>query len=126
MVLQLPGASYWSAIFVLLAVSKGIFYLLISLKHHTMANLKLMVWNMEWMNDLFAGNGLFRPDNEKTQHNSAATIKQRRDALSTVIKELNPDILWWWKARTLRPNGNCSLTLTCSARGKDTYRRLRA
>lgn len=58
-----------------------------------MANLKLMVWNMEWMNDLFAGNGLFRPDSEKTQHNGAATVKQRRDALSAVIKDLNPDVL---------------------------------
>lgn len=58
-----------------------------------MANLKVMVWNMEWMNDLFAGNGLFRPDAEKTQHMTSATVKQRREALSLVIKELDPDLL---------------------------------
>jgi endonuclease/exonuclease/phosphatase family metal-dependent hydrolase len=91
--LHLQEASHWCDALFVLAVAADIFYLLISLKSHTMANLKLMIWNMEWMNDLFAGNGLFRPDAEKTQHNSAATVKQRRDALSTVIKELNPDIL---------------------------------
>ena len=58
-----------------------------------MATLKLLVWNMEWMNDLFAGNGLFKPDADKALHMPSATVKQRREAQSLVIEELNPDII---------------------------------
>jgi endonuclease/exonuclease/phosphatase family metal-dependent hydrolase len=58
-----------------------------------MASIKLMVWNMEWMNDLFGAAGSFRADDDKTQHMPSATVKQRREALSLVIKELSPDVL---------------------------------
>lgn len=58
-----------------------------------MPDLKLMVWNMEWMNDLFTTDSKFRPDNEKCQHAKSATVLQRRKALAKVIIELNPDIL---------------------------------
>ncbi len=58
-----------------------------------MATLKLMLWNMEWMNDLFGQNGQYRPDAEKTQHMPSATVKHRREHLSKVINELAPDIL---------------------------------
>lgn len=52
-----------------------------------------MVWNMEWMNDLFNEQGNFRPDDEKTQHAKDANVKQRRLALAAVINELAPDVL---------------------------------
>ena len=59
-------------------------------------SLKFVVWNMEWMNDLFGPNDLppaFRPDDERPFHTPGATVRQRRDDLSSVINELNPDIL---------------------------------
>jgi hypothetical protein len=59
-----------------------------------MANLKLVLWNMEWLNDLFVADTQapqFRPDNEKTKTNS--TVKQRRDDLSSVLRELMPDVV---------------------------------
>lgn len=43
-----------------------------------MPNLKLVLWNMEWLNDLFvpdAQAAQFRPDNEKTQHVADSTTK---------------------------------------------------
>lgn len=58
--------------------------------------LKFVVWNMEWMNDLFGANDLppaFRPDEERPFHTSGATVRERRDDLSSVINELDPDIL---------------------------------
>lgn len=58
-----------------------------------MASLKLLVWNMEWMNDLFGSDFTFRPDAEKTQHMRSATVKQRREHLSKVINELQPDVM---------------------------------
>lgn len=60
-----------------------------------MPNLKFVLWNMEWLNDLFvkgSGPAQFRPDDEKSQ-NSEGTIKQRRDDLSGVLRELNPDVV---------------------------------
>jgi endonuclease/exonuclease/phosphatase family metal-dependent hydrolase len=60
-----------------------------------MSNLKLVLWNMEWMNDLFTKDdqaAQFLPDGEKTAH-SSATVKQRRDDLSGVLRELNPDVV---------------------------------
>jgi endonuclease/exonuclease/phosphatase family metal-dependent hydrolase len=61
-----------------------------------MPNLKLILWNMEWLNDLFVCDtqaAQFRPDNEKTQHSPDSTVKQRRDDLSGAICELNPDVV---------------------------------
>jgi endonuclease/exonuclease/phosphatase family metal-dependent hydrolase len=61
-----------------------------------MPNLKMLEWNMEWMNDLFvSGNqeAQFRPDNEKPQHGGDTTIRERRDHLSGVINELAPDFV---------------------------------
>jgi endonuclease/exonuclease/phosphatase family metal-dependent hydrolase len=59
--------------------------------------LRLLLWNMEWLNDLFvAGNGAaaFRPDNEKPAHASGSTtvLKRRRD-LAAVIREVEPDVM---------------------------------
>ena len=51
---------------------------------------------MEWLNDLFVTDtkaAQFRPDNEKTQHSPDSTVKQRRDDLSGVIRELMPDVV---------------------------------
>jgi endonuclease/exonuclease/phosphatase family metal-dependent hydrolase len=75
-----------------------------------MSDLKLLVWNMEWMNDLFVPNdqpAAFRPDDEKTQHNSAATVKQRREHLAGVINELAPDMVVCVEG----PNRNAELQL---------------
>lgn len=62
-----------------------------------MATLKLLCWNVEWMNDLFvAGNGpaAFRPDGEKPGHGgSGSTVKLRREHLSGVLKDLAPDVV---------------------------------
>jgi endonuclease/exonuclease/phosphatase family metal-dependent hydrolase len=59
--------------------------------------LKLLLWNMEWLNDLFvAGNGpaAFRPDGEKPAHASgSATVLKRRKDVAAVIRELEPDIV---------------------------------
>jgi endonuclease/exonuclease/phosphatase family metal-dependent hydrolase len=61
---------------------------------------KLMVWNMEWLNDLFiSGSGTapvaFRPDDEKPAHaeQTAVTVRKRRDDLAAVIKEIAPDLI---------------------------------
>jgi endonuclease/exonuclease/phosphatase family metal-dependent hydrolase len=61
-----------------------------------MTNLKMVVWNMEWMNDLFGPNDAppaFRADDEAPQHNKNTTIKKRRDDLAGVLNELSPDII---------------------------------
>ena len=61
-----------------------------------MAQMKFLMWNVEWMNDLFtAGTGpaAFRPDGEKPLHNKDTTVKVRRDHLSGVLKEVGPDIV---------------------------------
>src|ERR1700757_4001556 len=62
-----------------------------------MAKLKFLMWNVEWMNDLFtAGTGpaAFRPDGKKPRHNKDTTVKVRRDhLLSGVLKEIGPDIV---------------------------------
>jgi endonuclease/exonuclease/phosphatase family metal-dependent hydrolase len=61
-----------------------------------MANLKLVLWNMEWLNDLFVKDAAavqFRPDNEKTKNSPNSTVKQRRDDLSGVLRELMPDVV---------------------------------
>jgi endonuclease/exonuclease/phosphatase family metal-dependent hydrolase len=67
-----------------------------------MSELKLVCWNMEWLNDLFKEDEkqgktekppVFRADGDKAAHNKDATVRQRRDALSGVLKELDPDIV---------------------------------
>lgn len=63
-----------------------------------MSNLKLVLWNMEWLNDLFKATkenqpAQFRSDNEKPPHSSDTTVKQRRDDLSGVLRELAPDVV---------------------------------
>ncbi|MEQ9439837.1 MAG: hypothetical protein RIG62_12355 [Cyclobacteriaceae bacterium] len=61
-----------------------------------MAELTLAVWNMEWMNDLFGPNQdapAFRPDDEPTAHSSDATVKQRREHLSSLLQELKADLI---------------------------------
>jgi len=61
-----------------------------------MATIRFMVWNMEWMNDLFqAGSpARFRPDDEKPQHfDAGVTIAKRKTDLRGVITELAPHVL---------------------------------
>lgn len=61
-----------------------------------MAQLKLLVWNMEWMNDLFGRNEgppEFRPDAEVPIHHPKATVRKRRDDLAGVLNELAPDVV---------------------------------
>lgn len=58
--------------------------------------LKLLVWNMEWLNDLFeAGSGTpqFRADRDKPIHSPDTTIKQRREHLAGMVRELDPDLI---------------------------------
>ncbi|MGB5941566.1 MAG: hypothetical protein WBG71_01665 [Leeuwenhoekiella sp.] len=56
-------------------------------------NIELLCWNMEWMNDLFDGDGNFREDNFKPQHDKKTTVLERRQNLAGVINELQPDVL---------------------------------
>jgi endonuclease/exonuclease/phosphatase family metal-dependent hydrolase len=60
-----------------------------------MADLKLVVWNVEWVNDLFEpGNGpaAFRPDATEPQHSRGTTVLKRRQDLSGVLNELALDV----------------------------------
>ncbi len=54
---------------------------------------KLLCWNMEWMNDLFDGDGNFHSDNHKPQHSKSTTVLERRKDLSGVIDELQAEII---------------------------------
>lgn len=60
-------------------------------------DVRLLVWNMEWMNDLFGPNtapAAFKADDAKPQHSpEGVTVKMRREQLSGVIDELSPDIV---------------------------------
>lgn len=62
-----------------------------------MTAIRFMVWNMEWLNDLFAAGkpARFRPDAEKTAHgdSDAVTIAVRKAALRGVLTELAPDVV---------------------------------
>jgi endonuclease/exonuclease/phosphatase family metal-dependent hydrolase len=61
-----------------------------------MSQIRFVVWNMEWLNDLFvagAGPAQFRPDREKPLHAKGTTVGQRRAHLAGVLKELAPDIV---------------------------------
>jgi len=55
--------------------------------------MKLLLWNMEWMNDLFDQDGNFQPDDHPPSHHRQTTVRTRRDHLSGVIDELDPDIV---------------------------------
>jgi len=60
-----------------------------------MPNLKLLVWNVEWMNDLFgadAESAAFKPDDAVPSHHRDATVRERRDDLLGVIEDLSPDV----------------------------------
>jgi endonuclease/exonuclease/phosphatase family metal-dependent hydrolase len=59
-------------------------------------DLDLLLWNVEWMNDLFGPNDepvAFRPEGETPAHHPNATVKERRDDLSGVVDELSPDVV---------------------------------
>lgn len=56
-------------------------------------SIKLLCWNMEWMNDLFDSEGHFRDDNHIPQHSKNTTVLERRQHLSGVINELAPDVV---------------------------------
>jgi hypothetical protein len=59
-------------------------------------SLNLVLWNMEWMNDLFVSNEeppAFRPDDAVPAHHSGATVRERRDHLSGALDELSPDFV---------------------------------
>lgn len=61
-----------------------------------MSSLKLVVWNMEWMNDLFDPNAqaaAFRADGEEPPHSRGTTVRKRRDDLSAVLNELAADVV---------------------------------
>ena len=61
-----------------------------------MPTLRFLVWNMEWMNDLFGPNDqpvAFRADGDHPAHHAGATVRQRRDHLAGVLNELAPDVV---------------------------------
>ena len=56
-----------------------------------MAKLKFLMWNVEWMNDLFTtgtGPAAFTSDGEKPLHNKDTTVKVRRDHYPAYSKKL--------------------------------------
>lgn len=55
--------------------------------------IKLLCWNMEWMNDLFDRDGNYRPDDHKPQHSKNTTVLKRRQDLSGVINEIQADVV---------------------------------
>jgi hypothetical protein len=66
------------------------------LRRTKLPSLKLVLWNMEWMNDLFVSNDeppAFRPDDAVPAHHSRATVRKRRDHLAGALDELSPDIV---------------------------------
>jgi exonuclease III len=58
-----------------------------------MATIKVLCWNMEWMNDLFLEDGTYKANNTVPSHHPGATVKIRREHLSGVIEDINPDVL---------------------------------
>ena len=59
-----------------------------------MSDIKLVVWNMEWMNDIFGPNDkppAFKPDNDETTHGHGATTIERRQDLANALQELDAD-----------------------------------
>lgn len=61
-----------------------------------LSELTFALWNVEWMNDLFApdsGPAAFRPDSATPEHGGGTTIRQRRADLAGVINDISPDLL---------------------------------
>ena len=58
-----------------------------------MVNLKFVVWNMEWLNDLFDAGPKCLPDDQRTQHNKRMAVAQRREDLIGVLNHIDPDIV---------------------------------
>ena len=63
-----------------------------------MTTLNFAVWNMEWMNDLFADGPAFKPDNDRVRGPNPGsrdnpTVLQRRQSLSGAIDEMDVDVL---------------------------------
>jgi endonuclease/exonuclease/phosphatase family metal-dependent hydrolase len=63
-----------------------------------MARIKLVSWNMEWLNDLFASGSsgspaAFRPDEEVPQHNSRTTVGKRKAGLQRGLAHLDADAM---------------------------------
>ena len=63
-----------------------------------MSDLRFLLWNMEWMNDLFVSGDehdppAFRPDDDEPAHHREATVRERRDHLSGVLNELAADVV---------------------------------
>ncbi len=58
-----------------------------------MAIVKVLCWNMEWMNDLFEEDGSYKSDTAIPSHHLKATVKIRREHLSGVIEDINPDVV---------------------------------
>jgi len=61
-------------------------------------DIRLVLWNTEWMNDLFVPGGendpaAFRPDDEVPAHHSGTTVRERRDHLSGALDELAADVV---------------------------------
>lgn len=75
-----------------------------------MTPLRLLVWNVEWMNDLFGPNDqppAFRADDAVPFHTPGSTVRQRRTDLAAVINDLAPDIV----VLTEGPNRSSELEL---------------
>jgi hypothetical protein len=62
------------------------------------SDLRFLLWNMEWMNDLFVSGDeddppAFRPDDDEPAHHRGATVRERRDHLSGALDELTADVV---------------------------------
>lgn len=64
-----------------------------------MSKIRYGVWNMEWMNDLFADGPTYKADNthvrgpNPTTDRNEPTVKHRRESLSGVLNEIDLDAL---------------------------------
>lgn len=63
-----------------------------------MAELKLVTWNMEWLNDLFTSQSggapaAFRPDGDVPQHDKSTTVGKRKDKLRLGLERLEADVI---------------------------------
>jgi hypothetical protein len=56
------------------------------MRRMAMGDIRLMVWNVEWVNDPFSWPALrsatFKPDDAVPSHHRGATVRERRDDLS--------------------------------------------
>ena len=92
--------------------------------------IKLSLWNMEWLNDLFvsgSGPAQFRPDGEKAAHASrGVTVRKRRNDLAAVVTEINLDVVSSLKARSATRNCSaCSKPISASV-GRRLFSQRRA